>query len=364
MNAGTRSATPAAFLFPPLDRRLGIPDRGASARLIKKACEANDAGSFERAAVVFQNLTGLRTSAKKIQLLTERVGALLARQRDAATASYLALESHPEPSKAPPALLVITADGGRIQTLQDNPDERWKEDKIGVVYDATPKPEDPKIEYKGPPPIARSIVATMETWDRLGDHLSALADRRGYADAVDKVFISDGATHLRSLRERCFPDAQFILDWTHAGEHVQQDAIAGFGPGPEADAWAEAQKDRLWTGRLDRFFANLQTLGERRGPPPKKAAPSDPRRILATDLAYFRTNQAGLDYPTFRQHGWPTGSSIIESTVKQVGKRVKGTEKFWSLPGAEQTLQVVARLDSDDGSWDRFWDGHPLILSP
>ena len=364
MNAATPSATPAASLFPPLDRRLGIPDRGASARLVRKACDANHAGSFEKAAVIFRSLTGLRITAKKIQLLTERVGAVLVRQRDAATASFMALESHPEPPKAPLPLLVITADGGRVQTLQDSPDERWKEDKIGVVYDATPKPEVPDIEYEGPAPIARSIVATMESWDQLGDHLSALADRRGSPHALDKVFISDGATHLRSLRERCFPDAQFILDWTHATEHVHQDAIAGFGPGPQADAWAERQKDRLWTGRLDRFFANLETLGQRRGPPPKKAAPSDPRRILATDLAYFRTNQAGLDYPTFRQHGWPTGSSIIESTVKQVGKRVKGSEKFWSLPGAEQTLQVVSHLDSDDGSWDRFWDGHPLTSAP
>jgi hypothetical protein len=364
MNAATPSATPAAFLFPPLDRRLGIPDRGASARLVKKACDANHAGSFEKAAVIFRSLTGLRITAKKVQLLTERVGAVLVRQRDAATASFMALESHPEPPKAPLPLLVITADGGRVQTLQDSPDERWKEDKIGVVYDATPKPEVPDIEYEGPAPIARSIVATMESWDQLGDHLSALADRRGAPHALDKVFISDGATHLRSLRERCFPDAQFILDWTHATEHVHQDAIAGFGPGPEAETWYERQKDRLWTGRRDRFFANLETLGQRRGPPPKKAAPSDPRRILATDLAYFRTNQAGLDYPTFRQHGWPTGSSIIESTVKQVGKRVKGSEKFWSLPGAEQTLQVVTHLVSNDGSWDRFWDGHPLTSSP
>jgi len=364
MSAATRSATRAAFLFPPLDRRLGIPDRGASARLVKKACEANDAGSFEKAARLFQNFTGLRTTPKKIQLLTERVGAILARQREAATASYLALESRPEPPKAPLPLLVITADGGRIQTNQAAPDERWKEDKIGVVYDATPRPEVPKVEYQGPPPIARSIVATMDSWDRLGDHLSTLADQRSYTHAVDKVFVSDGATHLRSMRERCFPDAQFVLDWTHATEHVQQDAVAGFGPGPEADAWAEAQKDRLWTGRLDSFFTSLEKLSQRRGAPPKKTAPSDPRRILATDLAYFRTNRAGLQYPIFRQHGWPTGSSIIESTVKQLGKRVKGTEKFWSLPGAEQTLQVVAHLASTDGSWDRFWDAHPLTSAP
>ncbi len=187
-----------------------------------------------------------------------------------------------------------------------------------------------------------------------------LADRRGYTHARNKVFVSDGATHLRTLRERCFPDAAFILDWSHATGHLHQDALAALGPGPDAEAWFERQKDRLWTGHLDRFFADLEALAQRRGPPPKKAAPSDPRRILATDLEYFKTNRPGLDYPTFRKRGWPIGSSIIESTVKQVSKRVKGTEKLWSLPGVEQTLQVVTHLIADDGAWTRFWEAHPL----
>jgi hypothetical protein len=47
-----------------------------------------------------------------------------------------------------------------------------------------------------------------------------------------------------------------------------------------------------------------------------------------------------------------------------LGKRVKGIEKLWSLPGAERTLQVVAHLNSTDGSWDRFWDAHPLTSAP
>jgi len=102
----------------------------------------------------------------------------------------------------------------------------------------------------------------MDSWETLGDHLSTLADRRGYTHARDKVFVSDGATHIRSLRERCFPDADFILDWCHATEHLHQDALAGFGPGPAAEAWYERPKDRLWTGRLGRFPAALETLGQ------------------------------------------------------------------------------------------------------
>jgi len=330
---------------------------------VRKACEANRAGSFENAAVLLQGLAGVRITAKQVQLFTERIGGVLGRQRDAATASYMALESRPQPPAPPIELLVITPDGGRVQTLHDNPAERWKEDKIGVVYDAAPRPEVPGIDYEGPPPITRSVVATMAPWETLGDHLSALADRRGYAHARDKVFVSDGATHIRTLRERGFPDAAFILDWSHATGHLHQDAVAGFGPGPKAEAWYDRQKERLWTGHLDSFFNVFGKLVTRCGPPPQKAAPNDPRRILATDLEYFRTNRAGLDYPYFRRRGWPTGSSIIESTVKQVGKRVKGTEKLWSIPGAEHTLQVVTHLIANDGAWDRFWDARPLTAS-
>ena len=67
-----------------------------------------------------------------------------------------------------------------------------------------------------------------------------------------------------------------------------------------------------------------------------------------------------MDYPTFRKKGWPIGSGIIESTIKQIGKRIKGTERHWSMRGAEQTLQVAAQLISEDGSWDNFWKAYSL----
>jgi len=33
-------------------------------------------------------------------------------------------------------------------------------------------------------------------------------------------------------------------------------------------------------------------------------------------------------------------SSLVESVVKQVNRRVKGSEKFWSEEGAEAILQL------------------------
>ena len=295
---------------------------------------------------MLDELAGIDISAKRVQLITEQIGAELCDERNEATEAFLTARAYADEPDKPIELLVISADGGRVQTRQKDRDSKWKEDKVGIVYDAIPHPEKPGTRYQGPKPHTRSVVATMDPWDHLGDHLSSLADRRGYAHATQKIFISDGAQGIRSVRERCFPDAAFILDWAHATEHLHRAAIAGYGPGTKADDWYEKQKDRLWNGRPDLVINNVARLCRKVGKPPKRAADNDPRRILANNLDYFRTN---------RKNGWPTGSGIVEGTIKQIGKRLKGAEKHWSIQGAEQTLQVVAQLISDDGRWDDFW---------
>ena len=322
-------------------------------------CEANDAGSFEKAARLLRNLAGLSISPKRVELITERVGKTLREEAESRTQRFLTRRT-PKGTGPRPALIVVSMDGGRVQTRQADPKEKWKEDKVGVVYDASPCPERAGAEYEGPPPRTRSLCATMASWERLGDRLSALADARGYARALQRVCIGDGATAIRSLKERCFPDAVFILDWAHAVGHLHQIAQAALGPGAKAESWHDRQKDRLWHGRLAKILSQIGRFCRRAGPPPKHAAENDPRRILANNLHYFQTNRAAMNYPAFRKNGWPIGSGIIESIIKQIGKRVKGTEKHWSLTGAEETLHVIAQLIADDGAWNDFWKRCPL----
>jgi hypothetical protein len=291
--------------------------------------------------------------------MTERVGKALREEIQSRTDRFLARQG-PKGSGARAALLVVSMDGGRVQTRQEDPAEKWKENKVGVAYDAQPCPERPGVTYEGPSPRTRSVYATMESWETMGDRFSALADARGYARARQRVCIGDGATAIRSLKDRCFPDAVFVLDWAHAVGHLHQVAQAAFGAAPKAERWHELQKDRLWHGRLSQILSQIVGLSRRAGPPPKHAAENDPRRILANNLHYFHTNRAAMNYPAFRKNGWPLGSGIIESTVKQLGKRVKGTEKHWNLSGADATLHVIASLIADDGAWEDFWIRCPL----
>jgi hypothetical protein len=46
-------------------------------------------------------------------------------------------------------------------------------------------------------------------------------------------------------------------------------------------------------------------------------------------------------------------SRLMESTVKQVSRRVKGSEKFWSSPGAEAMLRLRGASLSDDKPLNR-----------
>jgi len=45
----------------------------------------------------------------------------------------------------------------------------------------------------------------------------------------------------------------------------------------------------------------------------------------------------------------------MESVVKQINQRVKGTEKFWSEEGSEALLQLRADQLSDGEPLEAFW---------
>ena len=45
----------------------------------------------------------------------------------------------------------------------------------------------------------------------------------------------------------------------------------------------------------------------------------------------------------------------VESAIKMINRRVKGSEKFWSEPGAEAILQLRADELGETETMSRFW---------
>jgi hypothetical protein len=72
-------------------------------------------------------------------------------------------------------------------------------------------------------------------------------------------------------------------------------------------------------------------------------------------LGYVQNNRTRMDYPRYRCLGLPTSSAPVESTIKQINRRMKGSEKFWLDGGAEAILQIRAAYLSEDDRASTYW---------
>jgi hypothetical protein len=205
-----------------------------------------------------------------------------------------------------------------------------------------------------PQPRVKTILASRVCSAVFGGLLAAAAWSRGFAAARCKGFVADGAAMNWTLHARFFSHYVPILDFIHALQYVFAAALTGrtFAEGwPVYCRWIQA----VWSGDVPQVLTELQQRQAEIGLPPHDAAAADPRQIVATTLGYLDRHQTRMDYAHCRRLGLPLMSSYVESAVKQINRRVKGTEKFWSERGGEAMLQLRGDYLSDTAPLDRFW---------
>ena len=104
-----------------------------------------------------------------------------------------------------------------------------------------------------------------------------------------------------------------------------------------------------WRGEVDQVLEELAGWQMRLGEPPADAEQNDHREILRTTIRYLTNNQGRMNYAQYRQAGLPVTTAWMESLVKEMNYRIKGTEMFWNDPaGAEAILQIRAAALCDD----------------
>lgn len=110
-----------------------------------------------------------------------------------------------------------------------------------------------------------------------------------------------------------------------------------------------------WSGQVKPLLASLRQAAAELGEPPAGAADTDRRKVVTDALGYVQNNRTRMDYPRYRRLGLPTSSAPVESTIKQINRRVKGSEKFWLNGGAEAILQLRAAYLSEDDRAKAYW---------
>lgn len=198
-----------------------------------------------------------------------------------------------------------------------------------------------------PPPIIRSVVATFHPYEHLGRLMKAEAYHRGFAGASRKAFVGDGLSHNWTVHQKHFSDYTPITDLMHALSYVYQ-----------AAKHATADMEACW--QLCKHWITLTWQGD-----VGKIIEEIDQRIEATDepaaleklresRRYLGNNQDRMNYAEYRTRGLPITTALMESTVKRINRRIKGTEKFWG-PTAEPQLQLCADALSESDRLDKYW---------
>ncbi len=361
---------------------------------------AAETRSFERAEKTARDGAGLEVSAKTIERVVHDVGRELEQRRDAPVKSGEALARRPE---EPPDLAVVECDGGRIRTREPGhgpgvhrSGEGWREDKNAClirakrqVFAEDPQPEppasfcDPKhvakiaeteaLSVAAPLPSApmpveevkqpdlpaedwrpkrlmRTVLSSVASSEQFGRQMAREAKQRRFHEAQARAFLGDGLPWNWSIWKEHFRDFTPILDFTHALSYLF--VVAKAIHAQAENAWEQylAWMRGCWRGEVAQVLDELRVWQERLGPAPPEAPEHDPRCLVAKTITYLEHNQPRMDYPEYRRQGMPITTAWMESLVKEVNYRAKGTEMFWNDPeGAEAILQVRAAALCDDG---------------
>jgi hypothetical protein len=230
---------------------------------------------------------------------------------------------------------------------------------LAALRDAVAQAREPVVA-KPPEILYRDVCASQAKGELFGRQLAAAAWRLGFARAGRKVFIADGSPTNWGIWEREFKHQQYVpvLDFIHALTYVYSAAMAGRTREEGAPVYRR-WITWVWQGRVTCVVDELQVRLKELGGPLTEAgadgAGSDPRAVVSETLTYLTNQQSRMNYPSYRQAGLTITSSHIESTVKQINQRVKGSEKFWGEPGGEALLQLRADQLSDGEPLNDFW---------
>jgi hypothetical protein len=365
--------------------------------------------SYSIGSKLLDELGGISVSSRHLNNLTVKIGVELAAARDARTAAYFdqPLPRIAQRAETPISLATVSIDGGRMQTRLDGGstgvhDPHWRETKNalflrmnGVSFSNDPHPELPqcfvdqdcmksllpgvepspsepadgrrsaaetprKDSGWRPESLFRTCLSSLSTSDAFGRMMAAEADSRGFYLAAKQAFVCDGLAYNWKIQKVHFPSFTPILDFVHAVEHIYA-AVRSVRKDPQ-EIWRLHLQwiDASWKGGVQAVISDLLAEQQRIGEPPPDADENDPRKIIAATIAYFRNNASRMDYPAYRRAGLPVTSALMESFVKELNRRVKGTEKFWNYgPSGEAILQVRAAALCDDDRLQRHLQNRP-----
>jgi hypothetical protein len=360
-------------------------------------------------------MAGLSISLKQVERQTKRIGQERVEQRTAAVEAFLRRplvekEAAADPTRPCPQVAVVSIDGGRLQIRGSDSAEddssHGRGSKIAFLEtyaskpsDVDPDPDVPRclldlgrsvklvhglghalpaglesdeIEAtetesteplrpcrrtrpERPQRLVRRVLASRSESKDFGPIVQQAAWRRNFFAAPRNAFLGDGQACNWTIHRKHFPQFVVILDFVPALSYVFAAALAGRSLAEAFEVYVRWIQ-QVWAGQVESLLPELERRSGELGVAPKEAPASDPRKLVSESLTSLRNNASRIRYDEYRRRGLPILTSAVESAIKQINHRVKGSEKFWSEPGAEAVLQLRTDYLSETLPMEKFWE--------
>ncbi len=226
----------------------------------------------------------------------------------------------------------VSADGTMVHDRASGTD---LEVKIGLVFDGAKRVGRNRRALTG-----RTLDAGTESWTAFAERFTGLCTRLGVYEAERILFVSDGATAIRSIRERAFPTAIELLDWYHLVEALRR-------------AIGDERSDRLELALAIAAPGDAEGLAELLAGWAYEEAGLDLARAdkLAAVRGYVLANRRAIENYAIV----PLASSgPMEKAVDiVVARRFKARGMSWFRRGVSALVRL--RLLRLNGTWTRYW---------
>jgi len=169
---------------------------------------------------------------------------------------------------------------------------------------------------------------------------------------VKKVLVVDGHHSIRGyLRDNeLFKGCIYLIDYFHMTEHLSKASEAIFGKSTAKNkSWYNKWKDVLKTETwgVEKLYRSLKYYNGK--------ISKTQRKLLRSELNYFKKHKIHMNYAPNVRKGLPIGSGPVEAACKSIVKtRLCRSGMRWSRTGGQKILNFRTYIKSN--RWDSFWN--------
>jgi hypothetical protein len=329
----------AAVVFSPLDEELGLLPGSYTPSLQEAMTRLGAKLPYAQAQAEIKSFCHTVVSEPTLRRQTSengRVGEAIVK------VETQQIEQGEISSVAQPSKLLISADGAYIALTGGE----WREVKtvsIGEFETVTQADGAENVQTGSLSYFSRSYRARDFEYYALPE-----VYRRGVTNAEVVVTVNDGAEWIQNFVAYHCDKAVRILDFSHAQGYLADAGKVVYGEETDTfQSWFRENSHTLKHTGPQPVLSNLEQLRP-------QAAQLPDREIIDDSLAYLRKREPLLNYPYFRQQGYPIGSGCVESAHKiVVQSRMKQAGMRWAEANVDPMLALRNLICND--RWSQGW---------